>query len=269
MNDVAQEAIALRAQLETMRERLQETEEVCRAIREGAVDGFVVGQTDEQKRVLLMSGAYTRYRQVVEDMEQGAATITASGEILFANHALAGMLDVPVLDLFRTQLADWVLPAERGLVEALLRPIPGQEDIVLTLVRGRKSLRTRVSVVSTSNNFVTLLFTDQSRIDQLKEAEATLEAIRSGGVDAFVVGSEGAVRLLEGTRRATDASTRKFLSMLALEIRDIVAPIQETAERIRKSKPERDTREAAALIHRQTDRLLALVEDLRRMNLPD
>jgi PAS domain S-box-containing protein len=181
-NDPQQEIAALR-------ESLREAQEICLAIRHGEVDAVVVGQSDDQRRVLLLSGAYTRYRQIVEDMLQGAVTISGSGDILFTNHSFAAMLGHSPIDLFRTPLERWIAPADRKHAEALKSGRTGQRDFELKLTRRDGSaLPVRVSMVSASDDFVTLLFTDlRKEKEELREAEETLEAIRKGAVDAFVV----------------------------------------------------------------------------------
>ncbi len=182
-----------------LREQLQEAEDVCHAIRTGEVDAVVVGKTDEDKRVLLMSGAYARYRQIVEDMIQGAVTITPGGEILFANHSFARMVGRDLLDIFRTPLQRWIAPAHHARLEPLLRARVGQRDIGLELVRSAGGpLPVTLSLVSASDDFTTLLVTPVPAQDG-EEARATLEAIRTGAVDAFVVGGKH-VRLLDSAQ---------------------------------------------------------------------
>lgn len=186
--------------LSAMRARLQEAEDVCQAIQAGTVDAVVVGATDEEKRVLLMSGAYARYRQIVEDMLQGAVTLAGSGEILFANHAFARMLGENLLDVFRTPLRRWVAPASHAALEQALQGRGGQRDTLLELKRrdGAAGGTVALSLVSASDNFVTLLVTPVGAQNE-DEARATLEAIRSGAVDAFVVGG-AQVRLLDSAQ---------------------------------------------------------------------
>jgi PAS domain S-box-containing protein len=176
-------------EIAALRESLREAQEICLAIRHGEVDAVVVGQSEEQKRVLLLSGAYLRYRQLVEDMAQGAVTIAGSGDILFSNYSFAAMVGESPLDLFRTSLERWVAVEDRMHVAGLKSGQPGQRDIELTLTRKKGgTLPVRVSLVSASDDFVTLLVTDLSgQKEELREAEATLEAIRRGAVDAFVV----------------------------------------------------------------------------------
>ena len=60
-------------ELAELRERLEEAEDVRRAITRGEVDAFVIGPGGSG-RVLLLANAYQRYRQLVERMSQGAVT---------------------------------------------------------------------------------------------------------------------------------------------------------------------------------------------------
>lgn len=185
--------------LRALRERMKEAEDICHAISQGEVDAVVVGKTGDDKRVLLMSGAYARYRQIVEDMGQGAVTVTPAGDILFANHAFARMAGENVLDVFRTPLQRWVLPAHHERVAPLLAGRIGARDIAVELQRRKgDALPVTLSVVCASEDFVTLLVTPLPAQD-IEEARATLEAIRSGAVDAFVVDGRQ-VRLLDSAQ---------------------------------------------------------------------
>lgn len=187
-------------ELLALRQQLREVEEVCHAIRGGEVDAVVVGNTDEDKRVLLMSGAYSRYRQIVEDMLQGAVTVTPAGEILFANHAFARMAGENILDVFRMPLQRWVAPAHHEQLRTMLAARVGQRDVQVELRRAAAPpLPVTLSIVSASDDFVTLLVTPFAAANDGEDARATLEAIRSGAVDAFVVGGKH-VRLLDSAQ---------------------------------------------------------------------
>jgi PAS domain S-box-containing protein len=182
-----------------LRERLREAEDICQAIRHGEVDAVVTGKSDREKRVLLMSDAYARYRQIVEDMLQGAVTATPSGEILFANHAFAHLVGEPVLDVFRTSLQRWIRPEDHAQMRGVLAPRPGQSDVLVQLARrDGEERRATLSVVSASEDFVTLLVTPVAAKDD-EEARAILEAIRKGLVDGFVVDGEH-VHLLDSAQ---------------------------------------------------------------------
>src|SRR5438045_177139 len=119
-------------EIESLRDRLFEAEELCRALSNGEVDAVVVGANDHSKRVLLMSGAYARYRQIVEKMDQGAVTLTGSGEILFANAAFAALFDLPLTKLLRTPLSQHLSAEHRDRLDALLA---GSEGHAIVRIR--------------------------------------------------------------------------------------------------------------------------------------
>jgi PAS domain S-box-containing protein len=358
-----------------LRRNLEEAEELCRALRQGEIDAVVVGPTDADKRVLLLSGAYARYRQLVEDMQQGAVTLSNSGDILFANHSFAAMLNEQLIDLFRTSLAHRIAEEDQEKLMLLLAARAGQRQVEISFVkRGGGTVPATVSLVSASDDFVTLIVTDDRDRKLLEEALATLEAIRQGQVDAFVVGDKQVVMLdsahspyralvermrqgavtvsadgniayanerfvsmlgiphgrlvgtelaqhiresdrpaylsmmnakeaaqaelklrrgngdtlptqaimtaLDGQRmylfsdlteqkrhEASDERTRKFLGMLAHEFRNILGPIGNSVQLLkRQDNLPPESRKAVEVIERQADRLLGLVDDLRRIN---
>jgi PAS domain S-box-containing protein len=177
-------------EIESLRNRLFEAEELCRALSNGEVDAVVVGPDDDSKRVLLMSGAYARYRQIVEKMDQGAVTLSGSGEILFANAAFAALFDVPLTKLFRTRLSEHLSPEHVDRLDALLA---GNERHAIVRIR-EDGQPVRLSLVSASDDFNTVLVSQIGHAEA-EEAEQTLDAIRRGAVDAFMMDGERVVLL--------------------------------------------------------------------------
>jgi PAS domain S-box-containing protein len=368
----------LERQIETLREQLQDAEELRRAISLGEVDAFVVGPSDDSKRVLMLSGAYARYRQLVEEMQQGAVTVNQSGEIMFANRAFATLVGLAPIDLFRVPLTRYLAPAGNGDAPALLRPGGAKPDIKARLIPANgNAIAVRVSLVTANDDFITLLVTERDVTDD--EADATVEAIRSGAVDALVVGGEQVVMLdsaqrfyqaavdrmqqgvvivgahgeiayanqrmaallgmqrerlggsllklahagdegklaallalrqpassqaevrlrrtdneyvptlltvsaiadsqkmclvsdlsLQKRHEAADERTRKFLGTMAHEFRNILAPIRNAVEALRRGKRlDEESMKMVEIVDRQSARMLALVEDLRRINPRD
>src|SRR5690242_10817043 len=82
-------------ELEDLRTRLGETEEILRAIKSGEVDGLVAsGPQGEQ--VFTLQGAERPYRILVEAMQEGAVTLSADGIILYSNRRFAELLALPL-----------------------------------------------------------------------------------------------------------------------------------------------------------------------------
>jgi PAS domain S-box-containing protein len=82
---------SLEQEIDTLKRRLSEADELVRAIHDGEVDAFVLRHRDSYK-VHALQGADTAYRVLVEGMRQGAATISRDGTILYANGRLCEML---------------------------------------------------------------------------------------------------------------------------------------------------------------------------------
>ncbi|MBV8904983.1 MAG: PAS domain S-box protein, partial [Acidobacteriia bacterium] len=99
--------------------QLEEAEETLRAIRSGEVDAFVAAAVDGDV-VYTLQGADTGYRLFVEQMAEGAITLTADGLILFTNDQFAKMLGLAPQRVIGSYLPDFVAPADRSLVRALL-----------------------------------------------------------------------------------------------------------------------------------------------------
>jgi two-component system cell cycle sensor histidine kinase/response regulator CckA len=75
--------------------RMTAAEDALRAIGAGEVDAFVVSDGGSDPRVFTLSTADRPYRIFVENMRDGAATLSAGGLILYANHRLAQLLSCP------------------------------------------------------------------------------------------------------------------------------------------------------------------------------
>lgn len=84
--------------------RLEEAEETLRAIGGGEIDAFVVSDGTSQGRVFTLSTADRPYRRFVEDMRDGAATLSPDGVILYANRRLADLVSVSRAEILGSRL---------------------------------------------------------------------------------------------------------------------------------------------------------------------
>jgi signal transduction histidine kinase len=111
---------ALRAENAELRRRLDEAEETLRAIHEGAVDAFIV-QESAGNRVYTLEGADRPYRLLVEQMQQGAATLNSDDTIAYCNLSLARLFRVPHERLIGASLSSFIPVSEQSSYEVLLR----------------------------------------------------------------------------------------------------------------------------------------------------
>ena len=83
------------AELERVRHELAESRDILRAIGAGEVDAFVVTDGPERASVFTLETADGPYRRFVENMSDGAATVSLEGSVLYANTRLVEMLARP------------------------------------------------------------------------------------------------------------------------------------------------------------------------------
>jgi len=129
-----------------LQERLEESEAVIDAIRQGGVDAVVVYQPSEQ--VFTLKGADYSYRVLIEAISEGALVISASGMIAYCNKRFAEMLKTTARDLTGFSLFNCVGSGELSAFEKLLQAgITGSAKGEITLrTEGGSSLPTRFSI---------------------------------------------------------------------------------------------------------------------------
>ncbi len=109
----------LLAENEDLRARLEEAVDTLRAIRSGEVDALVVsGASGEQ--VFTLQGADHIYRLLVEDMNEGALTLSLDGVILYCNRRFAEMLKWPIEKVIGSNIDTFIASdSQRFLHEVL------------------------------------------------------------------------------------------------------------------------------------------------------
>jgi PAS domain S-box-containing protein len=109
-----------RGELKRLRTRVAELEATLKAIRNGEVDAIVV-EGPQGSRVFTLQSSEEPYRILAEGMNEGVATLTEEGIILFCNARLAEMVGLPGEQLLGCSFSS-VLPAEqRSELPELLR----------------------------------------------------------------------------------------------------------------------------------------------------
>lgn len=124
------EVESLRQQLADTQERLAVTEETLQAIYLGEVDAVVVS-TSQGTRVFTLQGADYVYQCLVEQMGEGAATVSTEGLILYCNKQLSVLLNCPLKSLIGAQLEDFVAYRDRKSFVQMLQQ--SQKEATLTM----------------------------------------------------------------------------------------------------------------------------------------
>jgi diguanylate cyclase (GGDEF)-like protein len=94
--------------LSDIQARLTEAEEALRAIRHGEVDALVVQDATPEAQVFTLASADRPYRMFVENMRDGAATVSEAGTVLYANRRLAELLARPLHQIIGAPIASFL-----------------------------------------------------------------------------------------------------------------------------------------------------------------
>ena len=174
----------LRLENSALREKLREAEETLDAIRNGDVDAVVVSGADSVPRVYTLETADQTYRLLVEEMQEGALTLTRRGDILYCNRRLAELVETYPERVIGGSLSRFIAATDW----------PNVLDLIASESKGELGIRTeRGRIVPTRVSFsalgadglnseqifcciITDLTEQRSTADQLRGAHAALVA---------------------------------------------------------------------------------------------
>ena len=106
-------------EIQGLTDRLMEAEGNLHAILSGEVDGLMVSTADGD-RVFTLSGAEHPYRIMVETMNEGAATLTSDGTILYGNRRFAEILKEPLETIVGSSIYPYISPPDLPFFKALI-----------------------------------------------------------------------------------------------------------------------------------------------------
>ncbi|HEY1269088.1 MAG TPA: ATP-binding protein [Candidatus Binatia bacterium] len=185
-----------RDELELLRTRLSEAEETLEAIRSGEVDALVVGGA-EGDQIYTLRGADHPYRLLLQEMNEGAATVTPEGTVLYCNKRFAAMLRRPIEKVIGYTLDEFTEFRSQTLLEALLRSgrhIRVKEEIAFTTPDGRIPVYCSISPLHLDDLECLVLvatdLTEQKRSEELLASGKLAREILEHAVDVIVVCDE-------------------------------------------------------------------------------
>ncbi len=118
----------LQEELQSLRARLEEAEELRRAISEGDLDALVI-PGPEGKMVFTLDSADRAYRVLVETMNEGTATLAFDDIILYCNHRFAELLRMPLQAIIGKSIYQFIAPENTTTFKALLKQEKGMGEI--------------------------------------------------------------------------------------------------------------------------------------------
>src|ERR671919_2483715 len=95
-----------------LQRRLDEAEETLRAIRQGEVDALVVDGPHGEMIYTLTSADYP-YRLMIDEMNEGAVSVSTDAFILYSNRNFAGILGLNESNMSGLPFSDYIVPDQR------------------------------------------------------------------------------------------------------------------------------------------------------------
>jgi PAS domain S-box-containing protein len=237
-------APTIREQLEQVREKLREATETIEAIRNGEVDALVVAGP-QGNQIYSLAGAEHPYRIYVEQMQEGAVTLSADGTILYANLCFANMLQIPLERVIGSSLSDHIPDEDKPVVQALLKCVPqpsARAEVGLKNSGGVLPVAISVSFMPTQGGDAVIC---------LVVSDRTLQIERTN------------LRIAKEAAEAANVAKDNFLAALSHELRTPLTPALFTAAHI-ENNPDlpQNLREDVALIRRNIELEARLIDDL-------
>jgi diguanylate cyclase (GGDEF)-like protein/PAS domain S-box-containing protein len=192
-----------------LRDRLEKAEASLREILSGESDAlFVSGQGGAQ--LFTLQGADQSYRTLIENMSEGALTLTPQGLILYANRRFAEMLRTPLEKVIGSKIPTWFAAESRQVLQTLLQKDAldnRREELALAAADGTQ-VPVNLSVshlildgVPDSFCMVATDLTEQKRNEAFLADEALKQAILDQAADAIVICDETG-RIIRASKQA-------------------------------------------------------------------
>jgi signal transduction histidine kinase/FixJ family two-component response regulator len=225
-------------QIRSLTERLEEAEETLRAVRSGEIDAFIV-QGPRGEQVYALRSAEQPYRNLIEDMLEGAAILTTDGDVAYCNKRFAELVAVPLEDAIGGAMERFINHTDRPAYRSLLLAGSGKRRAQLKTADGR--------IIDVLLSFTTSTSDDVERRNLIVTDLSELLIAQSGRDRA------------EQQSQAKD----EFMAMLAHELRNPLSAITAAVQVLEAAKGhEGAASRARFIIGRQVQHLSRLVDDL-------
>jgi PAS domain S-box-containing protein len=217
---------------EELRTRLVEAESNLQAIYSGEIDALLLADENGDRRIFTLRSADAPYRALVERMQEGAATLSVGGDIVYCNQRFADLVGVPLEHVFGASITQFLPPAEGGILRAMLDHGSGRYQTRLVL-DGQEAT----------------------------EVQVTLSSIVLDDVEhrTLIVSDISSLARAQRENRSKD----EFLAMLAHELRNPLGAIQGAVHALALlNQTEPMALRATGIIKRQVVHMARLVDDL-------
>jgi len=218
--------------VEELRARLSEAENNLLAIYSGQIDALLLEDERGERRVFTLRSADAPYRALVERMQEGAATLSVTGDIVYCNQRFADLVRQPLTHVFGRPVGTFLPAAEAEILQTILEHGTGR--------------------------YVTRLMLDG---EEATEVQITVSSIVLDDIEhrTLIMSDISSLARAQRENRSKD----EFLAMLAHELRNPLGAIQGAVHAlsiIGHSDPM--ALRATGIIKRQVVHMARLVDDL-------
>lgn len=133
--------------VEELRARLSEAENNLLAIYSGQIDALLLEDDSGERRVFTLRSADAPYRALVERMQEGAATLSVTGDIVYCNQRFADLVREPLTQVFGRPVGTFLPAAEAEILQTILEHGTGRYVTRLVL-NGEEATEVQITVSS-------------------------------------------------------------------------------------------------------------------------
>jgi signal transduction histidine kinase/ActR/RegA family two-component response regulator len=133
--------------IEELRQRLLEAEGNLQAIYSGEIDALLLADEEGKRRVFTLRSADAPYRALVERMQEGAATLSLTGDIIYCNQRFADLVRRPLETVFGLPVGTFLPAAEVEILRTILEHGTGRYTTRLML-DGQEATEVQITVSS-------------------------------------------------------------------------------------------------------------------------
>src|SRR5215203_1251803 len=183
-----------------LQRRLNEAEETLRAIREGEVDALVIDSPEGEVVYTLTSADYP-YRVMIDEMNEGAVSVSPDSFILYSNRNFASILGLNGINASGAPFGEFIVPHMREqFVDDLLkaRQESVRREYTLSTGQGKEvSVLMSFAKLQPQTNSIGIVITD---LTSQKNLEEKLRQARDGLEE----------QVSERTKELRDSESRLF-----------------------------------------------------------